>query len=263
MKLVELGFFERKLRSLLLKLLAQVENNNNCDRNTNGELVFLRSTLEDCRWLGLSKVVVFDVGANVGHYTRDVLEIADALALSVEVHLFEPMRSSFERLQEAFAHRQDVVLNNFGASEAGGTGTIYFDDATSPLASISKRAVMVSPQSATIQLAPLSEYIDRHGISRIDLLKLDVEGHEVSVLRGLSAYLNPSHIRSIQFEYGGANIDSNTTLQELFTLLEMSGFQVAKVMPTRLQSRRFESWMENFQYQNYVALSPEYARRRT
>jgi len=39
-------------------------------------------------------------------------------------------------------------------------------------------------------------------------------------------------------------------------LLEKGGFKVAKIMPRGLDVRPYSPWMDNFQYANYVALSP-------
>ncbi len=92
-------------------------------------------------------------------------------------------------------------------------------------------------------------------------MKVDVEGHEMNVLTGLSSYLVENFIDFIQFEYGGTNLDSHTSLMELYELLEKSGFYVAKVMPCGLEIRTYQPWMDNFQYANYVAISKKIMER--
>ena len=46
---------------------------------------------------------------------------------------------------------------------------------------------------------------------RIDIAKLDIEGHELQALTGFGAAL--SACRVIQFEFGGCNIDTRTFFQ--------------------------------------------------
>ena len=75
---------------------------------------------------------------------------------------------------------------------------------------------------------------------------------------GLGDYLNSGFIDVIQFEYGGANLDSHTSLMDIFYLLNSSGFELYKIMPSYLQYRQYKPFMENFQYANYVALSSEF-----
>lgn len=71
--------------------------------------------------------------------------------------------------------------------------------------------------------------------SEIDLFKMDIEGHEYSLLNSIA----PSdliNINAIQFEFGGANIDSRTyfrdfwnLLSDYFTIYRMTKFGLAKI----------------------------------
>ena len=135
--------------------------------------------------------------------------------------------------------------------------TIYYDRETSGLASLYKRdinKVELSTQE-TIKLRRLDDYINENEIDRINFIKIDIEGHELDAFRGLGDYLSADFIDAIQFEYGGANLDSHTSLKEIFDTLTNAGFNLYKVMPTHLEYREYRPWMDNFRYANYVALS--------
>lgn len=86
---------------------------------------------------------------------------------------------------------------------------------------------------------------------------MDVEGHELRVLEGAGRYLSPEFLDCIQFEYGGCDLDSMTSLRSLYRLLEGRGFEMYKIMPGGLLKRGYRPFMENFQYSNYVAASPK------
>ena len=67
-----------------------------------------------------------------------------------------------------------------------------------------------------IQLDTLDSYVHNTKINSIDLLKIDVEGHELKVLEGAKNSLSKNIIKCIQFEYGGSFLNSNTKLGEYF-----------------------------------------------
>jgi hypothetical protein len=110
-------------------------------------------------------------------------------------------------------------------------------------------------KSEQVKCEKLSDYINENNIKHIDFLKIDVEGHELGVLQGLDNYLNASFIDFIQFEYGGANIDTHTTLRDLFEIFNKSDFQVGKLFPRGVEFYNYVPRMENFQYSNWVAVS--------
>ncbi len=88
----------------------------------------------------------------------------------------------------------------------------------------------------------------------IDLVKVDVEGHELEVFKGAAGMLAQGKIKRIQFEYGGCNIDSRVLLKDLFEFLLPYGYAFYKVFPRELRRvPRYDQRLENFQYQNWVA----------
>jgi hypothetical protein len=101
----------------------------------------------------------------------------------------------------------------------------------------------------------LDKYIEGRDIQHIDFIKIDIEGHELKAFEGFGHYLNSNFIDFIQFEYGGANLDSHTSLMEMYKYLEEKGFKIAKIMPNGLEIREYRPFMDNFQYSNYVAIS--------
>src|ERR687886_334053 len=68
---------------------------------TNGEYVLLERLLGSLRKTGSNnRIVLLDIGANIGNWTRNVLEVASWLGISdIEVHAFEPVPSTFETLK--------------------------------------------------------------------------------------------------------------------------------------------------------------------
>ena len=250
--------YQKILRNIAYKVFNRIENNGNIDPNRNGEYFLILSLLRFKKNLK-RELTIFDVGANIGNYTKLILELASKLDIHLNLHLFEPQKSCYEILTKLYGDKKNIKINNFGASDKETTAILYYDTPKSGLASIYKRNLkhyqIDFNHSEEIQLKRLDEYILSMNIEHIDFIKIDVEGHELSVLKGLGNFLNYEFIDFIQFEYGGANIDSRTYLLDFYSLLEEKGFKIAKIMPNYLELREYHPFMENFCYQNYVAIS--------
>lgn len=252
------SFLSKIARNVLINIFNKLENNNNYQFRENGEQYFIKSLFE--RHLQNNDVVVFDVGANIGAYSKVLLEYAQKFAVRMDLHVFEPTAKCFAQLQNEFGTFGNIHLNKLALSNDAGEAPIYYDEESSGLASLHKRNLNYYNIEMTgfelVNTAPVSQYIEQHHIAHINFLKIDVEGHELKVLQGLGKYLSPDFLDCIQFEYGGTNLDSRTSLMEIYELLEARGFKVAKIMKKGLEIRSYHPRMENFSYSNYVAVSP-------
>ena len=101
----------------------------------------------------------------------------------------------------------------------------------------------------------MDEYIEEKNIEHIDFIKIDIEGHELKAFDGFDSCLNGDFVDYIQFEYGGENLDSHSSLMEIYKFFEKRGFSVVKIMPSGLELRKYSPFMDNFMYSNYVAVS--------
>lgn len=251
----DVGPIKNKARSFLFTLYNRLDNNNNADFHSNGEERFVNDYLS----LLQNPVTLFDVGGNVGGYSEILIDQCQRRRLDYSIHVFEPTKSCFFTLTSKFSSNPKIVLNNVGVSDATTIAEIYYDAEQSGFASLYQRdlsAVNVTlEKKESISLIRLDNYLSKQSIPKIDLLKIDIEGHELAAFRGLGEYLNSNTISAIQFEYGGANIDSKTTLREIYQILEQAGFVIGKIMKQGVEIRPYSSMMENYQYSNYVALS--------
>jgi FkbM family methyltransferase len=130
---------------------------------------------------------VLDIGANVGHYS---LKLSELVGKSGRVLLFEPVPSTVDLLASniskapyqnlsifnvAVSDKTDLVGMEVPKSYAGGTSSNYY------------RAHISNDSS---ELNTLSISINSLNISHpISLAKIDVEGHEISVLKGMENIL--------------------------------------------------------------------------
>ncbi len=172
--------------------------------------------------------IIFDVGANIGDYTMEIIKAIP----HANVHVFEASKHTFCRLQENLA-TYDAVLNNVAVGSECGEATLYYDRESSGLASLYKRQLdhfgIIMNQSETVSVTTIDAYCATNEIKHIDLLKMDIEGHEFAALKGANKMLDHKCIAAIQIEFGGCNIDSRTYFRDFWNLLH-ENYNVFRIM---------------------------------
>jgi len=148
--------------------------------------------------------VVFDVGANTGQFAR---EAHGALPESV-VYSFEPYPPTYEALLDEGLGKWSMP-ENVALGEASGEVTMYVyggSQSTSTINSLVPDAPYptrfgLAPEEATVGCTSIDSYCSSRGIDRIDLLKVDTEGFDLSVLRGADRMLRDGRVRFIYVEF--------------------------------------------------------------
>ncbi len=193
--------------------------------------------------------VVIDVGANVGDYASMVLEERP----EARVWCFEPSGTAYLRLQDRLGDR--VVTRNIGLGASKGELDLYGPEAGSPLTSLHERRHDSVAFSATerARIDTLDQVAEDEHIGRIDLLKLDVKGSELDVLRGSARLLSMGLIDAIQFEFGGANIDSRTFVRDFHELLSPA-YTIYRVVRDGHVPVAYSELLEIFSTTNYLAV---------
>jgi FkbM family methyltransferase len=129
--------------------------------------------------------VMFDCGAHIGEFT---VAAAGALGTDCEVHAFEPDPRNFNYLKDNVARNglTRVVMNPCAVGENAGKATFHLGkDPTASSIGLECQTVDV----VRVPVVNLSEYARAHGLQRVDVLKIDVEGHELSAMKGASELL--------------------------------------------------------------------------
>lgn len=139
--------------------------------------------------------MVFDVGANIGN------RVAPLLHLGAKIVAVEPQKSCYDELKDKFGKR--IILITNGLSDIEGVKKFYVSDA-SILSSFSEEWINAVKGSRfkqhtwdrveEVEMTTLDKLIAEYGIPVF--IKIDVEGHELEVLKGLS-----TPIKCISYEY--------------------------------------------------------------
>jgi FkbM family methyltransferase len=144
----------------------------------NDDLAFYR------RALGDSLDVVFDVGANHGDKTWAFRQMAK------RVVSIEPDGACFAALQARYGRDRGICLENVALGERAGVGTFFVEEDGSAYNTLSEkeRDWVASThkrnlRKVSVPVSTLDNMIAKYGTP--DFLKIDVEGGELSVFKGL------------------------------------------------------------------------------
>ena len=242
----------RNRRSLILRKLAQYcrtyigfYENRHYDIAENGEVAVLDSLC------GFDMRTIFDVGAHTGNWAAAAIERFP----HASIHCFEIVDETAATLERRFDGNARLIVNREGLSDESGATNVRTYEGRSDIATL--YSYPEQKEACVIRGAEVirgDEYIVSRQIERIDFLKLDVEGAELKVLKGLERALAAGIVSIIQFEYGMVNIVAGFFLRDLYALLCSAGFAIGKIFPTYVDFRPYNLAAEDFHGPNYLAV---------
>jgi FkbM family methyltransferase len=169
--------------------------------------------------------VLFDVGANIGLWAMGAALRAGP---SGRVEAFEPVPSTFARLSA------NVTLNELSTirchsralSDHEGQTTFYAaTDGNSGRSSLGRMPGVDLPIDVT--LTTLDRFCEQEGITKIDFMKVDVEGAELQVFRGAERILSAKTAPPVLFEIGDRLAALfGGSCREVKRLLESHGYRI-------------------------------------
>ena len=204
--------------------------------------------------------VIFDVGANTG----DFVEIAKQYIPENKyvIFCFEPARKSFIFLSQKFDD-SNIHLNNLALSNFEGQSKLFYDTEGSKMASLTKRNMehfsINFSENENVIVSSVDKYCFENNIKNISLMKIDVEGHELDVLKGAINLLRTGSIRIISFEFGGTNIDTRVFFQDFWYFFKDLNYCLYRISPSNYlyKLKSYSEFDEQFVATNFVAILSE------
>lgn len=208
------------------------------------------------RLLGPGQVkLCIDIGGNVGNYSAALLSAFP----EARVVTFEPASTNIAKLSARFGSEPRVTLVPAAVSDSAGSAQLYADTPGSGLGSLTKRDLgfrnLVFDASEEVRTVRFEDYWrDALSAAPIDILKLDIEGHELDALRGAGEAI--AQTRAVQFEFGGTNIDTRTYFKDFWDFFTARGFGLHRITPFGpLRLSRYSEREEVFTTTNYIAIA--------
>ena len=173
--------------------------------------------------------VVFDVGANAGIYSLAALDIQP----DATVHAFEPTPEIAARLRETaklngldrlYVHEVAVSSENGSATLKRCRGELGTNEGMN----------FITPDlgdsgAERVQTVCLDQFCQHLAIDHVDLLKLDIQGHEHSALEGAGHLIRAGRVGIIFMELNWAKTAGATcAASESIRLLEKAGYRFSR-----------------------------------
>ncbi len=192
----------------------------------------------------------FDVGANVGN------RITPLLKLGAKIVAVEPQESCYKVLKQKFGKKVEIVTKGLGKSE--GIENFHISNA-STISSFSNEWINSVKNNRfkeynwdkviKVEMTTLDKLIQKYGLPIF--IKIDVEGYELDVLKGLTKPINlisfeytvPEQINKVfecieQIEKNDSNIECNYSIGESM-ILEFQIWQSVEKMKKHIITKEF------------------------
>lgn len=228
----------------LAKLCVKLRNQANCvvgqylasgsDLNENGEEVILNHLCNEISYF-------IDVGANIGKWSVALNRVTGASGLA-----YEPNEECYGRLLE---NLKGLPIQAFQCGVGDIETKICFHDP----GNCSTRGSFVVPATKAywVNVIRLETVLQASDV-KVDFLKVDTEGYDLHVLRGLGEYM--SKIRFIQFEYNSFWSRAGSSLIQAIDLVENHGFKVFLIKGNGLYDFDYSIWGDFYRYSNFLCV---------
>lgn len=200
--------------------------------------------------------VVLDIGANYGIYTDELLKYYP----DAKYFLFEPLKDYYQYLLNKYKNNPNIKIFNNAVSDKDLSSIIYYDKKGTGAASLTKRNLdhfnIKFDQFEEVKLISLNKIFKdnfNNNSFKINICKIDIEGHELTVLDSIKN--NFEKFSLIQFEFGGCNIDSRTYFKDFWYLLK-NNFDIYRIGPSGpILINEYRELDETFVMTNYIAVN--------
>lgn len=199
-----------------------------------------------------SQALLLDVGANKGEWSLRALSLAERAGKQVAIVAFEPCAATRSLLADRLSGFSNVEVFALALSSIDGEAEFFSSGAgagTNSLYAVS------GSTSERVQLITLDSFVDRLGIDRICMLKIDAEGHDLDVLKGAEQMLTQGRIDLVQFEYNWRWIISHAALRDVFEYIKDKPYRLGKLVRNGIDV--FDEWhfeMDRYFENNYVLI---------
>lgn len=180
---------------------------------------------------------IIDVGAHHGQTTQKYIKLFPKST----IHGFEPFPESFNIYKNNYRYDKRVIAENMAVSDSEGDVKFFVNKKSSTNS-------LLQPENAddiyfsdynqfiannaciTVKTTTIDNYCTKNNIKSIDILKMDAQGAELSILRGAKNHLSGQKINLIYTEVEFINIYKNQPLfSDICTYLQNLGYDLFNI----------------------------------
>jgi len=176
----------------------------------------------DLKRSGAIPSVIFDVGANIGQTANFFISHFP----ESKIYSFEPVLDTYNQLLSNSSHSKNIVCFNQALGSDIQKSIIYVNG-SSGSSSLKGKLNALFSHTEVIDIDTGYNFCIKHGVEKIDLLKIDTEGFEINVLKGFEPLLK-DHVKMIYAEIGFLPDDLyKTYISDLLDYTSKYGFIVS------------------------------------
>lgn len=202
-------------------------------------------------------MLIIDVGGNSGEWTYEALTIWP----NSKFLIFEPSTTASKILTNNFNSFKNVSVVTKALSDSVGTASLFSDIPGSGLGSLAKREISYLGInfnfSENVEVDTLDNILETNPTS-LAILKIDVEGYELAVLRGSTRlFCSKNRPKVVQFEFGGASIDTRVFFKDFWNFFNMYEYKIYRIGKRSLfRINEYSENLEIFKTTNFIAVCP-------
>ena len=168
--------------------------------------------------------MILDVGAYKGEWTKMCLKIFP----DAKYYLFEPQKKIELFLKKPFPN--NIIYENILLGKKDDVGVSFYENKTSSSVLRFGNHTNPIPKKTT----SLDTFVFKQKISTIDILKIDVQGYELEVLKGALLSLKNTHFLIVEVSF--LEIYENAPLaNEIIQFLNTQNFQIFDIVDFKLR----------------------------
>ena len=183
--------------------------------------------------------IFIDIGSHKGSYTDLIINNFYVK----KVIMVEPQKNIYEHVKKKYLKDKRVKTYNLAVSDKKKRQALYINkhDLTSSLTEIDKKNNYLKLKAKLfggsindlihnkymVNSCKLSEIIKKNNVKKIDLLKIDTEGHELQVLKGAGSFLK-NKVNFMLIEIHNSNIFLNYDAKKIHNYLKKNKFILKK-----------------------------------
>ena len=236
-----------KINKVILNLaLSALGYNNYRNSRETGEEFFIE------KYLSRNNInLCFDIGANIGDYSKLLLEKTNSKVIS-----FEPLPHVFKELKENLSSYSDRILFiNKGIGSKNETTTINYNSSANAHASFSEELNDISyinnNEKLLVEVITIDDYCKENNITSIDFIKIDTEGFEKEVFEGAIKTFEKIKPKFIQIEFNWHQLFRNTSL--LFFSRKLPDYKVYQLTYNNIRKVDVKEPYSNiYMFSNFV-----------
>jgi FkbM family methyltransferase len=227
---------------------------NGVDIKNNGELKVLRHLVKKSE----NDDVFFDVGANIGLYSVELINAG----LKGSLFLVDPLKNNlssasqrikqtgfkkYQLLECALSNQNGTQLFNVNLDSSLSGADSFYD--------MRKIGYLKNTTEIQVPVKKLDDLAISYDIKKVYFLKIDTEGNEFFVLKGAEELLSRQSIKFIQFEFGNSAKVARVFLHDIVYFLESKKFKIFIIKPKGLFPLKFTPYTEKrYSLINFLAV---------